>query len=203
LTLLDNGKIRGTVTQYSFGYAAYDERVAIKKFNNTEEYLENLTAHFHKLKAFNPMLSNVDSLNQPLVETYEVEFDDADTFIKEKNIAFTPAFWSRIVSNPFIPSKRNYPVYFGYISDSKTILTMHFPDKYGILNQPADVGILLPDKGGMFATKFQALPGTFSYSEAVQLNKPVYSPEEYPYLKEFYNKVIQTQKATIEFRKKP
>ncbi|WP_295667999.1 DUF3857 domain-containing protein [uncultured Mucilaginibacter sp.] len=40
LTLQDDGKIKGTITNYSIGYEAYKKRVAIKKFNTTDEYVE-------------------------------------------------------------------------------------------------------------------------------------------------------------------
>jgi cell fate (sporulation/competence/biofilm development) regulator YlbF (YheA/YmcA/DUF963 family) len=36
----------------------------------------------------------------------------------------------------------------------------------------------------------------------MQLNKSIYAKEEYPYLKELYNKVIQSEKAEVIFKKK-
>jgi len=36
----------------------------------------------------------------------------------------------------------------------------------------------------------------------IQFNKGIYSADEYPYLKEFYNKIIQSEKAEIVFKKK-
>jgi len=71
-----------------------------------------------------------------------------------------------------------------------------------ISKQPAPVAMGLPNKGGKFITAFDAQDNTLNYSQVEQLTKSIYGPEEYPYLKELYNKIIQNQSATVVFSKK-
>ena len=81
---------------------------------------------------------------------------------------------------------------------------MHLPDGYTIENAPKNTSIALPNGGGNFITQYMPDDtGTgFTFSHVIQLNKSVYQPEEYPYLKEFYNRVILSEKSEIIFSKK-
>ena len=117
-------------------------------------------------------------------------------------IFFNPAFWKHQKSNPFKLNERLYPVDMGSASNNTMIVTLSYPDNYTVAEQPAPVGMALPNKGGKFITSVSNDNNTFSYSQIAQLSKAIYAPEEYPYLKELYNKIIQNQKAYIVLKKK-
>jgi len=201
LTLNTNGNITGSVTVYSKGYSAYQKRAAIKKFNTLDEYFEDRASKSPKIKILKSEIEGLDTLDQPLTEKYEIELKNTGFFNRD-NISFNPSFWGQRVDNPFKLNERTYPVDMYSASDNKWFLTMHYPDNYIIENQPTQVGLSLPNKGGKLSTAFQSSPRVFTYTEIVQLDKSLYSPQEYPYLKEFYNKIIQTEKADIIFKKK-
>ncbi len=202
LTLQDNGKIKGTIAIYSNGYAAYEQRKEIKKFNSVDEYVQNLDEKLPKLKIIKPTIGYLDSLDLPLAETYEVEITAYNSLDKD-NITFNPAFWDHLTENPFKLVERSYPIDMSSASDYRMVLTMHYPDNFEITNQPSPVGMALPNNGGKFVTGFEKGVGMFTYSQSKQLTKAIYAPEEYPYLKELYNKIIQNEKANVVFRKKP
>jgi hypothetical protein len=201
LTLHDNGKIKGAITIYSIGYAAYEKRRDIKKFNTVDEYVENLSEKMSKIKIQKSDISGIDSLDLPLTEKYEVEID-AYNNLNHESISFNPAFWYLTTANPFKLTDRSYPVDLGSASYHKMIVLLHYPADFEISAQPTPVSLALPLKGGMFLTEFSAEGGTLTYAQVEQFNKAIYSAEEYPYLKELYNKMIQNQKANIVFKKK-
>jgi hypothetical protein len=60
----------------------------------------------------------------------------------------------------------------------------------------------LPNQGGEFITEFAPRDDAFTFSHVMRLSKPIYYPEEYPYLKELFNKVIQAEKSDIILKKK-
>ncbi|OOQ59875.1 DUF3857 domain-containing protein [Mucilaginibacter pedocola] len=200
-TLQPNGKLKGTITAYYIGYDAYEKRKAIKKFNTTEEYVENLDEQLTKTKIISSEITNLDSLNLPITEKYEVEIDAFDKGNQAK-LAFNPFFFDRITNNPFKLTERLYPVDWGMPSDDRFILNMHLPDGYEVESAPQGLGISLPNGGGKFITNFAGEGNNFTFSNVFQLNKSVYEPEEYPYLKELYNKVIAAERAEIVFKKK-
>jgi hypothetical protein len=202
LALQPDGKIKGTITTYSIGYAAYEKRKAIKKFNTVDEYVENFSEHLNKTKILKWEITGVDSLEQPIAEKYDVEFDGYNSINKE-SISFNPAFWERQRQNPFKLEERNYPVDMGSSSTSSLLVTLSFPDNFIISAQPAPVGMALPNKGGKFVTDLTVEGNVINYSQIEQFNKAIYGAGEYPYLKELYNKIIQNEKANIIFKKKP
>ena len=201
LTLQSNGKLKGTITTYSSGYEGYEKRKAIKKFNSTDEFIENLDERLTKVKILKSDIINLDSLDQPLTERYEVEIDAYDN-LNHNRLAFNPFLFDRVTANPFKLAERNYPVDWGMPSDSRFILNMHLPAEYVIESSPVGVAVSLPNRGGKFITDFTGEGSNFTFSNVIQFNKSVYAPEEYPYLKEIYNKIIAAQKAEIVFKKK-
>jgi hypothetical protein len=202
LTLQPDGKIKGTVTHYSIGYAAYEEREKIKRFNSVDEYVEDLNAKSGKYKILKSDIENLDSLDLPLSEKYEVEISEYKNMDHDR-LGFNPFILDRRSVNPFKLAERSYPVDWGMPSVTRFSLTMHLPDEYVIESNPQNVNVALPNNGGRFLTSFENIgSNTFTFSHVEQFNKSIYAPEEYPYLKELYNNIILSEKAEIIFKKK-
>jgi hypothetical protein len=118
-------------------------------------------------------------------------------------LSFNPFFLDRMTTNPYKLTERSYPVDRGMPGDYRTTLLMHLPAQYVVDNPPKALGIALPNNGGRFLTDFQASDdNTFTFSHIIQLNKSIYSSQEYPYLKELFNNIIQSEKAEMVFKKK-
>ncbi|HTE00146.1 MAG TPA: transglutaminase domain-containing protein [Mucilaginibacter sp.] len=201
LTLQDNGKLKGTLTHYSLGYSGYLKRREIKKFNSVDEYVENLDEKLPKLKILKSSIKNLDTLDMPLAETYEVEFDGYDN-LNHDRLSFNPFMMDHVTTNPFKLAERDYPVDWGMPSDERYILTIHLPAQYTIENPPQGQSMSMPNNGGGFTTNFEGDNNTFTFSHITRFNKSIYEPEEYPYLKELYNKIILSQKSEMVFKKK-
>jgi transglutaminase-like putative cysteine protease len=201
LTLLDNGKIKGTITNYYNGYSAYAKRKEIKKFNSIDEYIEDLDGKLPKIKILKSSISNLDTLSQPLGEVFEVEIDAFESMNKAR-LVFNPFFWEKRTSNPFKLAERDYPVDWGMAHDNRLVLNMHLPAQYIIETPPQVVAFALPNNGGMFATNYDGHDNEFTFSNITRFTKAIYAPEEYPYLKELYNKIVLTEKTDMVFKKK-
>jgi len=200
-TLQDDGSLKGSLIIYSVGYDAYTKRTAIKKFNNIDEYIEDFNNKSPKVKVLTSEISNLDSLENPLIEKYELNINTTDK-LNANLLVFNPFFWDRLEINPFKLTERTFPVDLGMPADERLILTVHLPDQYTVETAPQIVAIGMPGNGGKFVTNYQHDENSFTLSHVIQLNKSIYSPEEYPYLKEFYNKIVQSEKAEIIFKKK-
>lgn len=200
-TLLDNGKIKGTISNFYNGYDAYIKRKEIRKFNSVDEYIEDLDGKLPKLKILKSEITNLDSLNQPLGEMLEVEID-AFSNMNNARLVLNPFLLNRQASNPFKLAERDYPVDWGMASDTRLVLNMHLPPGYMIETPPRVVAFSLPNNGGMFVTNFDDQGESFTFSTVIRFSKAIYSSEEYPYLKELYNKIVLTEKADMVFKKK-
>jgi hypothetical protein len=201
LTLQPDGKIKGTMVHYASGYAAYTERVAIKKFNSVDEYVESLDERSPRFRILKSNIDGVDSLNNPIAETYEIEIKEFDN-VNHDRLMFNPFIMDYISVNPYKLTERSYPVDLGMPTANRYTLTLHLPDNYTVDTPPQNIGVALPNNGGMFQTAYQADGNSFTFSHVIQLNKSVYSSEEYPYLKELYNTIILTQKAEMVLKRK-
>ena len=200
-TLQDDGKIKGTLIHYSVGYEAYKKRVAIRKFNSTDEYVEDLNSKLQKVKIIKSEILNLDSLDLPLGEKYEVEVNLYHK-LDGGQLSFNPFFLDKQDTNPFKLADRMYPVDWGMPSDDTFVLTMHLPEQYMIESPPQIISISLPNNGGKFLTSYVTDGNTFTFSHLIQFTKSVYSSAEYPYLKELYNYIIKSEKAEMVFKKK-
>ncbi|WP_069659549.1 DUF3857 domain-containing protein [Arcticibacter eurypsychrophilus] len=201
LELLPDGKIKGNIIEISLGYEAYNKRKAIKKFNSVEEYVENLDESMPKTKIISNKIVGLDSLDAPLSESYVVEINAYDNLNKGQ-FAFNPFFMDRKIENPFKLMERNYPVDWGAPSDIRISLICNFPEGFEVISKPEPVALALPAKGGRFTSEITIDGSQFIFQQMTLLNKSIYQPEEYPYLKELFNKMVQVQKTDVIFRKK-
>jgi hypothetical protein len=200
LTLEDNGKLKGTIIRYSSGYSGFLKRKEIKTFNSIDEYVENFAGKLLRTKVLKSDIVNIDSLDKPLGETYEVEINPFDD-VNHARLAFSP-FFNRLTTNPFKLAERNYPVDWGMPSDERYVVNIHLPAQYVIENIPQPISFAMPNQGGKFFTSIDGDNHNLTFSYDTRFDKSVYGPDEYPYLKELYNKIILAQKSELVFKKK-
>lgn len=201
LVLDESGKMKGTINHFSFGYEAYNKRKKIKKFNSLDEYVENLDESMPKIKILKSEIKNLEDNESPLSEVYEVEIT-AYNKLGDERFSFSPFFMDKTTENPFKLKERTYPVDWGAPSETKIMMQVSFPEKYEIMSKPQDVGLALPLKGGKYMMETTVNGSQFIFSQVTQLDKSVYGSDEYPYLKELFNKIVQSERADIIFKKK-
>lgn len=201
LTLQEDGKIKGTMINYSLGYEALDKRRAIKGYNSIDEYVDALDNRLKKIKILKSEIQNLDSLDKPLVEKYEIEMDVYSDLNKSR-LTFNPFFLNRISENPFKLEERNYPVDRGAPSDDKFVMILRLPQQFTVETVPQNVALSMPTQGGRFLVSYSPTDDGITFSHSTQFNRSVYSTDEYPYLKEMFNKIIQAESAEIVFKRK-
>jgi hypothetical protein len=201
LTLQDDGKLKGKWNHFSQGYDAYLKRKEIKKFNSLDEYVESVAGQIRRVKILRSDIPNIDSLDSPVNENYDIELDVRGN-LKNDRFVINPYIFDQIQINPFKLTDRNYPVDMGMPSEDRYIVIIHIPAQYAIENKFPNQTLYLSDKDGLFATSFDENNNTYTFSSIVKLNNAVYPAGEYPYLKEFFNKIILAEKADMVFKKK-
>jgi len=143
----------------------------------------------------------MDSLDMPLSEKYDVEIDANDN-LNRAHFKFNPFFMDWVTSNPFKLAERDFPVDWGMPSDERVVCTIHLPAQYSLETAPQNITFMMPNQGGKFPTSYENSDNTLTFSNVTQFNKSIYGTEEYPYLKELYNKIILTEKNEMIFKKK-
>ncbi|MDQ8052099.1 MAG: transglutaminase domain-containing protein [Pedobacter sp.] len=192
--LNSNGKITGTLSTTTLGYAALNRRKDIKNHNSIAEYVEKLDEQLPKISIQKQQILNVDSVEQPLIEIYEIEFE-ADHNNASSQLFLNPFLINRISKNPFNLNERTYPVDLGSSVDERISINIALPGSYTLQEKPKDMAIALPQNGGRYLLQTAISDHVLSLNQILQLNNAIYSADDYLYLKEFYSKIIQNQKT--------
>ncbi|WP_316839688.1 DUF3857 domain-containing protein [Pedobacter gandavensis] len=195
-TLMKDGKIKGELTTYSSGYEALKKRKAIEEAGSISDYVEKLDERMPKISIGQHEIQNLDSLELPLVEKYEITINSYDGDNMSK-IFFSPFFIDHISKNPFNLNERTYPVDLGSKSERRISILLNIPEGYVITDQPKNMSIGLADNGGRYLTSTALSENVLTFTQLLQFNKPIYDSSEYLSLKEFYSQVIQNQKTDI------
>jgi hypothetical protein len=200
-TLAPNGKIKGTITTRTLGYAAYNRRREIKRYNSIEEFIEKLDEQLPKLSIVKHEILNLDSIDKALTEIYDIEFNAFDTVIDDQ-IYFNPFFINRINKNPFNLNDRTYPIDLGTTSDERITINLTIPDQYELIEKPKNIAISLPENGGKYLLQANSESNQILISQILQFNNAIYAAEDYLILKEFYSRIIQNQKTDLLLKKR-
>lgn len=201
LTLEPSGKFKGTMTHYSTSYSAYKKRLAIKKFNSVDEYVENLDEKMPEIKILKSQIDNLDSLDLALGEKYEIEMNGFENTSRD-SYNFNPYVVEHRIVNPFKLAERDYPVDWGMPSATNCNVIVHLPEGFSAEAPAKTWALALPNNGGRFITNFEGSGNQFTFSYLTQFTKSVYSPAEYPSLKEFYNRIISAERERLILKKK-
>ncbi|SHE87721.1 DUF3857 domain-containing protein [Pedobacter caeni] len=199
-TLTKDGKIKGELLSYSSGYAGLKKRRSILEASSIEEYVEKFDEKMTGISISKHEIQNVDSLNLPLIEKYEIEMSGYNSN-SAVQVFFNPFFIDNISKNPFNLNERTYPVDLGTSRETRCSIQLRVPEDFVIADQPKDLSIGLAENGGRYLSNTSFNDHVINFNQLLQLNKPIYHPEEYLSLKEFYSRIIQTQKTNIVFKK--
>ncbi|HZI23707.1 MAG TPA: hypothetical protein VFD46_01435, partial [Chryseolinea sp.] len=73
---------------------------------------------------------------------------------------------------------------------------------YEVDGLPNKVGLSLPQGGGRFIFDIQNSMNKLSVNNSLLIAKPVFTSQEYHYLKEIFNNVLAVQQTELVFKKK-
>ncbi|PVH25383.1 DUF3857 domain-containing protein [Sphingobacterium corticibacter] len=190
-----DGKITAKLTTYLNGYDALNKRKDIANSSSVDEYVDKLAERMVNIKIKNFKINYVDSVERALSEVYEIEFSAQSAENEYQH--FNPFFINGVKKNPFKLNERNYPVDLGAASEERVTIKLILPEQYAVTERPKDLAIALPDKGGRYFLQTEIADRTLAVNQLLAFNKAIYSADEYHYLKEFYNQIIQAQKAEV------
>lgn len=195
-----DGVLRGRIESTMLGYEAVDFRKKFYSFTNETEYLNDLKSQLPGIDIREMKLSNIEDIDKPVVRELLVEMPASDP--GSATFLFNPYLLGKWKENPFKSTQRLYPVDFGTPIEVTTMLNMEFPGDLEIVNLPENVGVSLPNSGGRYIVNATGLENKLMLTNSLQINKPVFSSEEYHYLRRLFEQIVEVQNADLMFRKK-
>lgn len=200
LNLLEDMTLSGTLRCKRFDYAALDFRKHYKGFNSREAFLEDYTKDKPGLSVSESGFEKLDSIYLPVFENYDITIHNQLNVLDDE-IYISPMLYQQMKENPFKIEERKYPIDFAYPFDKTFINKISIPDNYKISSMPDPVCVRLPDNSGRFIYSVASFNNLVQVTCKFAIEKPMFLPDEYQILKEFYNQIIKKHSEPIVLKK--
>lgn len=200
LKIGDDLSVEGEVNYRHYDYAASNFRKKYHEFNSEEEFIRNITENREGLKIRSCSFDNLEELNKPVSENYDVEINNKLLDTGDECLLY-PFFFEQIEINPFKVEKRQYPVDFAYQRENMMIVQLTIPEGYEISEIPEPVQMQMEESACQLVYQIGKNQNMITLSYQMNINKELFLPEEYPDLREFYNQIIKIQSQPIVLKK--
>ena len=196
-----DGKLSGIV-QYSYmGYESTNQRRRLSEASSEQDYINEIGKYENHVRILGHEIRNLGEENKPLVVKLDVEMDIQDTY-GEKDFLFNPFIVEQWRRNPFRSSERLYPVDFGAPLEEIIILNIEYESDYEVDGLPPKVGLVLPQSGGRYIFEITDSGKKLSMNSSLLIAKPVFTADEYHYLRELFNNVVAIEQTQLVFKQK-
>lgn len=161
-----------------------------------EEDLMNKYEEVNNIEIEEFKIVNKENIGKSLIRNVKFVSEDLIEEINGK-LYIEPLLFLTQHQNPFKLEERKFPVDFTTAWKDVNRVSIQLPEGYKVENLPEPMAVALPDNLGVF--KYQVLNKgkKISTSLILQLNQPLISPQYYPYLKDFYSKMVKKQSEKI------
>src|SRR5690606_33365598 len=89
-------------------------------------------------------VKNDIDLSEPVTESYKFTLGSQADVIGDK-LYFSPLFFLKSSENPFKLEKREFPIDFGFPSETSYRIIINLPEGYKVESLPAPLALMMPD----------------------------------------------------------
>ncbi|WP_437921657.1 DUF3857 domain-containing protein [Sphingobacterium sp. LRF_L2] len=192
------GSLKGKLTFNRGGYGASDKRESMDTYNSIEEYFEGYEKRLTHMSISTPSVENRENCEMLLKEEMDVEFANFAT-VHDNELHFNPIVYGKTEKNPFNLASRTYPVDIGSKLQENYSFVIRVPEGYNLTAESLGnkLNIALPNRDARFIYSVAQEGNLITVQVLMQINKDIFLPEEYFDLKEFFSRIIQTEKTSL------
>ena len=193
----EKGLIKGEATISSSDYSRLERIPVLKKGKQKfiETYFTSKNSGF-SVDSLRVENEDIDSL--PLIQ--HVNFTSKTSSSGDYHY-FSANLFSGLEKNPFIADNRFSDVFFGSNQKYTIIARFTIPAGYQFDELPKNTKMIMPDTSIIFSRIMQVTDNEISVRIQLDIKKPFYSVDEYPYFQEFYKKLFEMLNEQIVFKK--
>lgn len=199
-----NLKLDGDESQAEFTgvYKGYRARYKRKSYKNEkeEDYIENRLGDLYDFEVEDAEFQNADKPGKRFIEKMTLTVTDAVDKSGD-NIYINPLLMEQTEERVFSLKNRTYPVDIAYPYVEKYILNFDIPKGYEVVSTPENMKLELIDGDGSYLYLVEVKGERIQLRCEERLNKPVFQPEEYDGLKEFFDKIFDKEGEQIVLKK--
>lgn len=163
-----------------------------------EEDLKAKLEEAYKIEIEEYKIGNKEDVSLALTRTIKFSSEDLVEQINDK-VYLDPLLFLTIRNNPFKLEERKYPVDFATAWKDVHRVNIEIPAGYTVEKLPEPLAIALPDNIGVFKYQVTQNANKISTVAILEFNEPMILPENYPFLKDFYSKLVlkETEKIVL------
>lgn len=198
-TVSEEGEINGDLAISTDGIGASDVRSSYKE-KGEEKYVKE----FLSGKAWEVSKNNFENMDNPTLsvkENFTLTVKD-HAQATGSVIYLNPYLCAQMSDNIFKSEKRLFPVDFSTPFEEIYMAKITLPEHYTLDEAPKPKAIVLPNNNGKFLYSASQNGSVINFVSQLIVNKSVFSAEEYPQLREFYNQIVAKQAEQIVLKKK-
>jgi hypothetical protein len=200
LDLNEDGSFKGTISEIYKSNAAYNFRKHYHSLGSKEEFIKEITSENTGLQINNLEVKNLDNLYEDVEIVTDVVINNQTQVVGDE-IYFNPMLFEKLEKNPFQKENRKYPIDFTYPIHNNYYLMLNLPAGYTIKTAPKPAITRLPENGGQYFYNIANMSSRIQLSFMQKQTKTVYTDAFYPYLKEFYKRVVEKSAEFIVLTK--
>ena len=191
----DSGYIQGSA------YTVFHDYYKSMMLDSTSE--EDKKDYFNKkpdgLKILSVSYENTLNDNQPLIQRLEFDYKGPNT---GDYYFINPQLLTTGNSNPFIQSTRQTDIDLGSRQELVLKLNIEYPSSYTIDFLPQNIIVRAPDTSFIYKRIINSDTSLISYYQIFEIKVPLFYKEDYPGVKEFFDRVYALMAEEIVLKKK-
>lgn len=199
VVLKNDGSAEGKIIRQLTDYEALGFRKENGNTNN-DNYLEKLENNNNNIEISDYIRENDLDLSKPIIESYSFKDTKSIEIINDK-MYISPMLFLIEKENPFKQEVREYPVDFGYPTQSKYNISIEIPEGYLVESMPVPINIATGDDIGTFKFIIVNTDNKIQVSITSTINTAIVASDFYPVLKGFYQQMIDKQNEKIVLKK--
>ncbi len=193
------GIVEGTIkVQYTDHLALNFRQKSIGA--NIDDYLEKLENENNSIEISDYVRENELEIGNPIIESYSFKGSKDIEIINDK-IYISPLLFLTVTENPFKQEVREYPIDFGYPSETKQYINIEIPEGYAIESLPKNLNATTGDGIGAFKYSVGNSENKIQLAIISSINTAIVSSEYYDVIKDFYKLMIEKQNEKIVLKK--
>ncbi len=182
------------------GYHALNGRKQLDKYSD-DEIFSKMSSHQENVEVTDVNVINREKNSEKLEFNFLLD-KKAPLTVGDK-IYYNPFSFGFFDKNPLKLKERTYPIDFGYRDSYIYMVHLKLPDNMEILELPKQKLLRLPDNEGAIQFTAQKIDDkNVNILYRVTFSKAIYPAEYYPYLKKFFDEVLNLQNQSFIVLKK-
>jgi len=190
IELYEDGSFTGELRGKYLGYNSIAERSHYSQDSEGTHWKERIGENFLSIEIDSVATENLEVWDDPFKD--HVFFSGEGFGLDNGDLMYFPtALYSSFKEPLFKLEERDYPVEISYPISEQIVFQLSLPDGYALSETPEQERVILPNGSGQYDVIYSEGGGRIIVNHKLKLNGLKYEPDQYPILKEFFDRVSE------------